>query len=92
MLEGSLWSNLFFYSIPLMCSQILEVLFNLSDVAVVGKFASYTALGAVGSTSILVTLFISFVIGMGSGVTVCVAHKIGSQDEEGVKKVLEKFC
>ena len=88
MLEGSLWSNLFFYSIPLMCSQILEVLFNLSDVAVVGKFASYTALGAVGSTSILVTLFISFVIGMGSGVTVCVAHKIGSQDEEGVKKAV----
>ena len=88
MTEGSLWTNLFFYSIPLMCSQILEVLFNLSDVAVVGKFSSYTALGAVGSTSILVTLFIGFLIGMGTGVTVRVAHKLGRQDEEGTRRTV----
>ena len=88
MTEGSLWSNIFFYSIPLMCSQILEVLFNLSDVAVVGKFSSYTALGAVGSTSILVTLFIGFLIGMGTGVTVRVAHKLGQQDEDGTRKAI----
>ncbi len=51
MTEGSLWKNIFMFSIPLMCSQVLEVLFNLSDVAVVGRFADYKALGSVGSTS-----------------------------------------
>lgn len=44
MTSGSLWKNLFFFSLPLMFSQVIEVLFNMSDVAVVGKFADYTAL------------------------------------------------
>ena len=67
MVTGSLWKNIFLFSIPLMCSQLLEVVFNLSDVAVVGRFADYKALGAVGSTTLLVTLFVGFLIGMGSG-------------------------
>ena len=78
MTTGSLWRNLFLFSIPLMCSQLLEVMFNLSDVAVVGRFADYRALGAVGSTTLLVTLFVGFLIGMGSGVNVCVAHTLGA--------------
>ena len=47
MTSGSLWKNILLFSLPLMGSQVLEVLFNLSDVAVVGRFADYLALGAV---------------------------------------------
>ena len=42
----------------------------MADVAVVGKFASSTALGSVGSTTTLVTLFTGYLIGMGCGVNV----------------------
>ena len=48
MTEGSLWKNMLLFSLPLMMTQVLEVLFNLSDVAIAGKFADYLALGAVG--------------------------------------------
>ena len=84
MCKGSLWKNIFLFSIPLMCAQILEVLFNLSDVAVVGKFSSYTALGAVGSTTMLVTLHTGFLIGMGSGVTVIVARNLGIGNKDKI--------
>ena len=86
MCEGSLWKNIFFFSVPLMFAQILEVLFNLSDVAIVGKFADYTALGVVGSTTILVSLYTGFLIGMGSGVTVVIAHCLGAQKNALTKK------
>ena len=66
MTTGSLWKNILLFSLPLMGSQVLEVLFNLSDVAVVGRFADYMALGAVGSTTLLVTLFTGILIGMGA--------------------------
>ena len=49
--------KIFVYSVPLMFTNILQDFVNMSDVAVVGKFAGAIALGAVGSTSILVTLF-----------------------------------
>lgn len=70
MTSGSLWKNILMFSLPLMLTQVLEVLFNLSDVAIAGKFADYIALGAVGSTTLLVSLFTGFLIGMGSGVNV----------------------
>ncbi len=88
MTKGSLWKNILFFSVPLMLSQILEVLFNLSDIAVVGKFSGYIALGAVGSTSLLVTLFTGFLIGMGSGVTVRTAHSLGERNEEVTRKTV----
>lgn len=81
MTDGSLWKNMFLFSIPLMLSQLLQVLFNMADVAVVGKFSSAEALGAVGSTTILVSLFTGFLIGMGSAVNVRVAQHLGARDK-----------
>ena len=80
MTQGSLWKNMFLFSIPLMLSQLLQVLFNMADVAVVGKFSSAEALGAVGSTTILVSLFTGFLIGMGNAVNVRVAQHLGARD------------
>ena len=59
MTSGSLWKNILLFSLPLMATQVLEVLFNLSDVAIAGKYAynTYIALGSVGSTTTLVSLF-----------------------------------
>ena len=86
MTSGSLWKNILLFSIPLVLTQLLEVLFNLSDVAVAGKFADYRALGAVGSTTQLVTLFTGFLIGLGSGVNVEVARSLGAEDRERTEK------
>jgi len=72
-----------------MATNVLQVLFNMSDVAVVGRFAGPEALGSVGSTSILVSLFTGFPIGMGAGVNVVIARFLGMRDErragEGVR-------
>ena len=89
MTSGSLWKKIVLFSIPLMMSQVLEVLFNMSDVAVVGKFASYEALGAVGSTTILVTLFTGFLIGMGCGVNVIVARQLGARQHKDLKDTIQ---
>ena len=84
MTSGSLWKNILLFSIPLMFSQILEVLFNLSDVAIAGKFAGYRALGSVGSTTLLVSLFTGFLLGLGSGINVRTAHELGVGDREAI--------
>ena len=76
--EGPMLPAIIRFSIPLMLSNVLQVLFNMSDIAVVGRFAGARALGAVGSTTILVTLFTGFLIGMGSGVNVVTARYLGA--------------
>ena len=86
--EGSLWKKIFLFSMPLMFSNVLQVVFNMSDVAVVGKFAGPIALGAVGSTSILVTLFTGILLGLSSGVNALTALYIGSKNEKDVKETV----
>ena len=86
MTEGSLYKNIFAFSVPLIFSQLLQVLFNMADVAVVGKFSSAMALGSVGSTSTLVTLFTGFLIGLGNGVNVRVAQYLGAQRDEDTRR------
>jgi len=88
MCSGSLWKKIILYSVPLMFSNILQVVFNISDVAVVGKFAGPIALGAVGSTSILVTLSTGILLGLASGVSTLTALYIGARDGESVKKTV----
>ena len=56
--------KIWLYSLPLMATNVLQVLFNLADLAVVGQFGGPGALGSVGSTTQLVTLFTGFIISM----------------------------
>ncbi len=86
--SGSLWKKILLFSIPLMFSNILQVLFNMSDVAVVGKFAGPIALGAVGSTSILVTLFTGLLIGLSGGVNALAALYIGSRNHKDLQETV----
>ena len=70
---GPLGKQVLVFSVPLIASNLLQVLFNMADVAVVGRFAGTIALGAVGSTTILVSLFPGLLIGLSSGVNVLAA-------------------
>lgn len=85
---GSLWKKLFIYSVPLMFSNILQIVFNMADVAVVGKFAGSIALGSVGSTSTLVMLTTGLMIGLASGVNAITALYIGSKNKQNIQETI----
>ncbi len=87
--EGPLAKQILLVSLPLVLSNLLQVLFNMSDVAVVaGRFAGSTALGSVGSTSIFVTLFTGFLIGLSNGINVLVARFYGARHASDVEKTV----
>ena len=85
---GNLWKNIILFSLPLIASNLLQVLFNLSDMAIVGNFAENgaNAMGSVGSTTMTVNLFTGFLIGLGGGINVVVATAFGAADKDGVEK------
>ena len=63
MTKGPLAWPILRFSIPLLCSNVLQVLFNMADVAVVGRFAGDNSLAAVGSTTSLVNLMVTLFLG-----------------------------
>lgn len=86
--QGNLWVQIFKFSLPLMFSNLLQVLFNMADVAVVGQFAGANALGSVGSTSILVVLFTTTLIGIAGGMNVLVAQAIGAKRSRDIQETV----
>ena len=79
--EGSLGKKILIFSVPLMLSNLLQVLFNMADIAVIGQFAGSLSLGAVGSTATLVTMFTGFLIGLSGGINVLTALYYGAKDK-----------
>ena len=85
---GSIWGKMLFFSIPLVLTNLLQVLFNMADIAVIGRFAGSLSLGAVGSTATLVTLFTGILIGMAGGINVLVARFFGAKDKRSTVQII----
>ncbi len=90
MCNGPLLGKLLIFSLPLMLSGILQLLFNAADLIVVGQFAtnSKTALAAVGSTGSLTNLIINVFIGLSVGSNVLVARFYGAKRNDEVNRVV----
>ena len=74
MCNGAIMPKLISFSIPLMLSGILQLMFNAVDIVVVGRFSGSQALAAVGSTTALINLFINLFIGVSLGTNVLSAR------------------
>ena len=88
MTRGSLKKQILFFSIPLMLSNLLQVLFNMSDIAVIGQFAGAMSLGAVGSTTTLISMYTGFLIGLSGGINVLTALYIGARNRKSVSETV----
>ena len=83
MCNGTIMDKLISFSLPLMLSGILQLLFNAVDIVVVGRFTGSQALAAVGSTTALINLFINLFLGVSLGANVLAAryYAAGKQKE-----------
>ena len=86
MCNGPLLGKILLFSVPLMMSGILQLLFNAADIIVVGRFAGSSALAAVGSTSALINLLINVFVGLSVGVNVLVAKYYGGRREKDMSE------
>ena len=86
--SGSLWKKMLLFSAPLMLSNVLQILFNMADVAVIGRFAGSRSLGSVGSTTTLVAMFTGFLIGLSGGINVLAARYFGAKDKKAVSRTV----
>lgn len=84
MCEGPLLGKMLVFTVPLICSSILQLLFNAADTVVVGKYAGKEALAAVGSTSALINLLVNLFVGLSVGANILVSRYYGAKKEEDI--------
>ncbi|MDO5574385.1 MAG: MATE family efflux transporter [bacterium] len=88
MVNGSILKKMLLFTLPLMCSSILQLLFNAADIIVVGKFAGDNALAAVGSNTALINLLVNLFVGLSVGANVLVAHYFGAKQSKELKQTV----
>lgn len=88
MVNGPLLKNIFLFSVPLMLTNFLQMMFNAADTVIVGKFAGQQALAAVGATGSICFLLMSIFNGLSMGSNVIIAQLLGSQNMERVEKAV----
>jgi len=84
MLHGPLLPNLIRFTIPVILSGWLQLLFNAADLAVVGQFCGSVSVAGVGSTGSITNLLVNFFVGISVGAGVCVAQALGAHRDQEV--------
>ena len=88
MLQGPLLGNIISYTIPIILTSMLQLLFNAADLMVVGRFCGSVSVAAVGVTGSLTNLMVNFFVGLSVGAGVTVAHGLGGRMEEAVHRAV----
>ena len=88
MCNGPILKKMLIFAIPLICSSVLQLLFNAVDVIVVGKYAGDNALAAVGSNTSLINLFVNFFMGLSIGANVLVSRYYGAKQEKDLSETV----
>ncbi len=86
MTSGPLIPKILQFSLPLMLTGVLQLLYNAADVIVVGNFAGHTALAAVSSTGSLINLLVNVFMGLSVGTSVVIAQAYGAGDYPRMRK------
>lgn len=88
MLNGPLWSSLITYTIPIMLTSILQLLFNAADLVIVGRFSGSINVAAVSATGAITNLIVNLFIGLSIGAGVTVAHALGGNQAKEVHRTV----
>ncbi len=88
MLRGPLLGNIISYTVPIILTSVLQLLFNAADLVVVGRFCGSISVAAVGATGSITSLIVNLFIGLSVGAGVTVAHGVGSREDEVVHRTV----
>lgn len=88
MTKGPLFKKIIIYTIPIILSNLLQLLFNAADIIVVGQYCGSLAVAAVGSNGSLVSLLVNIMLGLSVGTGIITAQGIGAKDFKTVEKTV----
>lgn len=89
MCHGPLFGKIVLFSLPLMFTYILQLLFNAADLIVIGHYAPHEAMAAVGATMNLNSLVINIFIGISIGANVLAARYFGARDRRSITRTVQ---
>jgi len=85
---GSVAKQLLKFCIPFLLSNLLQALYNIADMFIVGQFDGSAGISGVSNGGHVTLLIINFITGLAVGATVLVAQYVGAKRHEEAQKTV----
>lgn len=86
--EGRLLPRIWRFTLPIIATGVLQLLFNAADLVVIGQARGDVYVAAVGATGALINLLVNLFIGISVGAGVTVAHALGAGHARDVSRTV----
>ena len=81
---GSVWKNIFVFSMPYLLSYFLQTLYGLADLFIIGQFEGVAGTTAVSVGSQVMHMLTVMIVGLAMGTTVTIGQAVGAKDQKKV--------
>ena len=79
---GSIWKNIFYFSLPYLLSYFLQTLYGMADLFIIGQFDGAAGTTAVSIGSQVMHMITVIIVGLAMGTTVSIAQAVGAKDKK----------
>ncbi len=86
--EGNIWKQILFFALPLLMTNLMQQLYSVADLMIVGNFSGVDAMAGIGATSSIINMVIGLALGLATGVSVVTVQVSNSEDYDGLYKVV----
>lgn len=76
---GSIWKNIFYFSLPYLLSYFLQTLYGMADLFIIGQFDGAAGTTAVSIGSQVMHMITVIIVGLSMGTTVSIAQAVGAK-------------
>lgn len=88
MTEGPILKQLIMFALPLFIGALFQLMYNMTDSIILGKFVGADALAAIGATNTTTFGLLQIAVGVTNAFTVVLSHQFGAKQEERMKKTV----
>lgn len=86
--EGNVVKQLIQFALPFMLSNLIQTLYNVADMLIVGNYSGTAAISGVNIGGQVTFILTNIIIGLTAGGTVIIGQYLGSGDRRGVKETI----
>ncbi len=86
--EGVIWKQILVFALPLLLINLMQQLYSVADLIIVGNFSGVDAMAGVGATASIINMVIGLAIGLATGIAVVTVQVNSSEDFDGLYKVV----
>lgn len=87
--EGIIWKQLLLFAVPIFLSNIFQHVYSITDSAVVGHYVGTEAFAAISSAGYIISIVITFLVGVSTGTGIVVSHFFGANDINSIYKAIK---